>query len=385
MRILHTSDWHIGRQFHNVSLLDDQKVCLEQLIEMLKVQKIDLLLIAGDIYDRSVPPAEAVSILHKTLSHICLELKIKVVIISGNHDGPERLGFGADLLQQSGLYILTDIKQIASPIKIQINNQSVNVYGIPYCQPEHVRNVFKNDVKTFDDAHTFLVDQITQSFNKDDINILMSHCFVGGSEVSESERPLSIGGADTVTWQPMAQFDYVALGHLHAPQYRGETHIRYSGSLMKYSFSEVNQKKSVTIIECSKDEQNKKVTDIQMLPISQPKDCRIIEDEFETIIRNSFTDTHPNDYLLIRVTDKHAIIDAIGKLRTNYPNILHLEKTGMLADTQITSVTREQLKRSEFELFSEFYEQTQNEKISPQQTEVLTDLINQLHTKEPQS
>mgnify|MGYP006086795045 CR=1 FL=1 len=385
MRILHTSDWHIGRQFHNVSLLNDQQFCLKQLIDLLTTQNIDLLIIAGDIYDRSVPPADAVVLLHQTLSTICIDLKIPTIIISGNHDGPERLGFGADLLKSSGLFILTDISKCDAGIKIEKNGEHINVFAIPYCQPEHVRDQFNTDVKTFDEAHTFLVDKITKKIDRhsqnEEFNLLMSHCFVDGGEQSESERPLSIGGAETVKWQPMAQFDYVALGHLHAPQYRGKKHIRYSGSLMKYSFSEVNQLKAVTIIETL----NNKLKDIQVLEIQQKRDLRIIESQFDDIIKNGFDDKNKDDYLLIRITDTQSVIDAIGKLRLVYPNILHLEKTAINNIALNKRDIKTQLNRNEIELFTEFYEQTLEQPLTEEQNKCLQAIVKDIYLKQGQS
>ncbi|MEX2320714.1 MAG: exonuclease SbcCD subunit D, partial [Saccharospirillum sp.] len=243
MKLLHTSDWHLGRQFHNQSLLADQAEVLDQLIGYVATEQVDAVLIAGDIYDRSVPPAEAVTLLNRTLRRLCVDLAVPVIMISGNHDSAERLGFGAGLMQGAGLHILSDLAQVDVPVVIPHPEGDVAFYGIPYCQPEHVRSVFDENVRTFDEAHTFLVDRIKAACQPGQRRVLLSHCFVSGAEESDSERPLSLGGADTVRWQPMRDFDYVALGHLHAPQFRGEAHIRYSGSLMKYSFSEVTQKK----------------------------------------------------------------------------------------------------------------------------------------------
>ncbi|MDN3649132.1 exonuclease SbcCD subunit D [Reinekea marina] len=377
MRILHTSDWHIGRQFHNHNLLVEQQECLDQLIDILVRESIDAVLIAGDIYDRSVPPADAVVLLHRTLSHICLELKIPVVIISGNHDGPERLGFGADLLKSSGLHILTDLSAIETPIQIHKNDQTLNVYGIPYCQPEHVRNTFECEVKTFDEAHSFLVEKITKTMNPHETNLLMSHCFVGGGEESDSERPLSIGGADTVSWRPMVAFDYVALGHLHTPQYRGKETIRYSGSLMKYSFSEIHQNKGVNLITLSKTEP----LHVEHLPLSPVRDLRILEGKFDDLLKEGFNDERKEDYLLIRITDKESIIDAIGKLRSIYPNILHLEKTGLVTLEETKQLSKSQLQRSEIELFEDFYQATLDEPLTKAQRNLLTGLIDDLHSQ----
>ncbi|WP_287438738.1 exonuclease SbcCD subunit D [Reinekea sp.] len=381
MRVLHTSDWHLGRQFHNVSLLEDQRHVLHQLIERVRTEACDVVLIAGDVYDRSVPPAEAVALLNETLSTLCLEMGVAVVMISGNHDGAERLGFGADLLQSAGLHIISDLDHITRPVVIERAGQSVHFYGIPFCTPERVRHQFQVPVHSFDAAHSYLVDEIRQHLAQDapgTINVLLSHCFVGGALVSESERPLSIGGADTVSWQPMTDFDYVALGHLHAPQFRGQEQIRYCGSLLKYSFSEVSQDKGVVIIDLLPGQP----AQIRTEALVAQRGMRIIEGTFDTIVAAAFDDPQSDDYLLIRLTDKTAILDAMGKLRGLYPNLLHLEKPGVMVDNPLGSLSKEQLKRSEFELFADFFQQTLGEAMLPAQSEALARVIGALHQNE---
>ncbi|WP_320827141.1 exonuclease SbcCD subunit D [Reinekea sp.] len=381
MRVLHTSDWHLGRQFHNVSLLEDQRHVLQQLIERVRTEACDVVLIAGDIYDRSVPPAEAVALLNETLSTLCLDMGVAVVMISGNHDGPERLGFGADLLQAAGLHIISDLDHITRPVVIERAGQSVHFYGIPFCTPERVRHHFQVPVHSFDAAHTYLVNEIRQQLAQDSpgsINVLLSHCFVGGALVSESERPLSIGGADTVSWQPMSDFDYVALGHLHAPQFRGQEQIRYCGSLLKYSFSEVSQDKGVVLIDLLPGQPVQMRTEALLAR----RGMRIIEGEFEAIVAAAFDDPQSDDYLLIRLTDKTAILDAMGKLRGLYPNLLHLEKPGVMVDNPLGSLSKEQLKRGEFELFADFFQQTLGEPMVPAQREALARVIGDLHQGE---
>ena len=381
MRLLHTSDWHLGRQFHNVSLLDDQRHVLKQLIDLVKTHDVDVVVIAGDIYDRSVPPAEAVTLLNDTLKTLCLELDVAVVMVSGNHDGAQRLGFGASLLQASGLHILSDLAKISEPVDIQVGQECLRFYGIPYCLPEEVRHHFTSEVDTFDAAHTFLVNNIVEQLDRSKCNVLLSHCYVDGSETSESERPLSIGGADTVAWQPMVPFDYVALGHLHAPQFRGKEHIRYSGSLLKYSFSEVNQPKGVTLVELEGGlaPMPAKITKLPLYPI---RDMRVIEGEFATILEQAKTDAHPDDYLLIRLTDKISILDAVGKLRYFYPNLLHLEKPGMAGSNQTAVLAKAQLQRSELDMFTDFFAQSHEQTLSPEQTSAIADIIQQLHNVE---
>jgi exonuclease SbcD len=371
MKLLHTSDWHLGRQFHNQSLLADQARMLDQVIDYVATEQIDVVLIAGDVYDRSVPPAEAVKLLNQTLRRLCVDLAVPVIMISGNHDSAERLGFGAGMMQGAGLHILSDLAQVDTPVVIPHPDGDVAFYGIPYCQPEHVRSVFDENTRTFDEAHTFLVERIKSAFQPGQRQVLLSHCFVGGAIESDSERPLSLGGADTVRWQPMRDFDYVALGHLHAPQYRGETHIRYSGSLMKYSFSEVTQKKSVTRVDLSADDSVELIT----LPLIPVRDLRILEGEFDQLIAAGKDDPRAGDYLLVRLTDTRAILDTLNQLRQVYPNVLHLEKPGLAPDRQAQLASREQLKRTELELFADFFEQTQGEPLDEAQYDAVKTVI----------
>ena len=228
MKFIHTSDWHIGRQFHNVSLLEDQRHVLNQLVEHIQREAVDAVVIAGDVYDRSVPPAAAVELLDEVLNRICNELGVPVLLIPGNHDSAERLRFGSRQLRQAGLHIIGELNQINEPIKIAGCSLEVHFYGIPYNDPETVRNQFGADVSTHDAAHRHLVEQIINAKAADTHSILISHCFIDGWDESDSERPLSIGGADRISYEAFVGFDYVALGHLHGPQHKGEAHNRIS-------------------------------------------------------------------------------------------------------------------------------------------------------------
>ncbi|GAA0298828.1 exonuclease SbcCD subunit D [Psychrosphaera haliotis] len=377
MKFLHTSDWHIGRQFHNVSLLEDQQHVLNQIIDYIKDEAVDAVVIAGDIYDRSLPPASAVEVLDNVLSVICSELNVPVIMIPGNHDSAERVRFGAKQMKSSGLHILGSLEGVAEPVVIKTSDAEVAFYGIPYCEPLMVRDVFKSDVKTYDEAHTFLVNEIKQvtqqTNNQHQVNVLLSHCFIDGAEESDSERPLQIGGADRVSYQPCVDFDYVALGHLHSPQYKGEPHIRYSGSIMKYSFSEQNQKKGVTLVEVNEGG----LVSQKHLPLIPLRDMRIIEGELATILENGKVDPNSDDYLLVRLTDKHAILDPMGKLRSVYPNVLHLEKIG-IQESSNTKLKKESLKRGELEMFKDFYSQVAGEPMSDEQHELVADLVSGL-------
>jgi len=377
MKFIHTSDWHIGRQFHNVSLLDDQRFVLDQLVDIIRHQHIDALIIAGDIYDRSIPPANAVELLDDVLKIICLDLSVPVIMIPGNHDSAQRLGFGSQQLKQAGLHILADLSKVAEPvvIKNKDKNETCNFYGIAYNDPEHVRNQFDVSIADYQQAHVFLVNLIKLNKNQQQANIIISHCFVDGAEESESERPLSIGGTDRISADLFKEFDYAALGHLHGPQYKGEKYIRYSGSLLKYSFSEQHHNKGVTLVEL----ENNKLKGISHLPLTPLRNMRVIEGALEEILQQGRVDPDAEDYLLVRLTDTHAILDAMGKLRDVYPNVLHLEKPGLMASAENYQIDREKIKRSELEMFHDFFNQVTGHELSDLQADALKQTVSKLH------
>ncbi|MBE9549432.1 MAG: exonuclease SbcCD subunit D [Proteobacteria bacterium] len=361
MKFIHTSDWHIGRQFHNVSLLEDQQHVLEQILGYIKEENVDAVVIAGDIYDRSVPPAVAVELLDEVFNTIC-STGVQLLLIPGNHDSAERLGFASRQLRQAGVHIFGNFNQMTDPVLVKGAEASVYFYGIPYNDPTQVRNHYEADVSSYDEANDYLLEQINAVRDKDAINVLISHCFIDGADESESERPLSIGGADRVSYQSFADFDYVALGHLHSPQYKGGKHIRYSGSILKYSFSEQKQNKGITLVEMNASG----VKAIKNLPLNPLRDLRIIEGELHKIIEAGKVDPGADDYLLIRLTDTHAILDPMGKLRTVYPNVLHLEKPGMLINVD-QKISRDRLKRGELEMFRDFFKQVHGQPLSKDQ------------------
>ena len=377
MKFIHTSDWHIGRQFHNVSLLDDQRHVLEQVIEHIKNEAVDAVIIAGDIYDRSVPPAAAVSLLDEVLNTICSGLGVPVILIPGNHDGAERFRFGSNQLSQAGLHIIGDLNQITQPVILNKNGCEVSFYGIPYNDPESVRNHFSVDVSTHDEAHQYLVEHINTVKTDNAINVLISHCFIDGAEASESERPLSIGGADRVSVEPFKAFNYVALGHLHNPQHKGAEHIRYSGSILKYSFSEQRQQKGVTLVEMNEDG----VKSTTHLPLTPLRDMRILEGDLETLLKQGSTDPNNQDYLLIRLTDQSAILDPMSKLRQVYENVLHIEKT-WLQDSGNLKANREKLKRGELEMFQDFFKQISGNDLTTEQQTAIKNIITTISTHE---
>ncbi|HHG3148095.1 TPA: exonuclease SbcCD subunit D [Vibrio parahaemolyticus] len=374
MKFIHTSDWHLGRQFHNVSLLEDQQAVLEQLIQYIENNPVDAVIVAGDVYDRSVPPTIAIELLNRVVKRICGELNTPMILISGNHDGAERLGFGSEQMKRSGLHIISNFEDMLTPVVIETKAAGhVAFYGMPFNDPEQVRYVYKEPVSTHDEAHKLLAEKITEQFQSEHRNILISHCFVDGAIESESERPLSIGGSDRVSHEHFLNFDYVALGHLHQPQKKGEEYIRYSGSLMKYSFGEQNQKKGFTLVEIGKDG----FIGAEHIELTAPHEIRIVEGELEQILEWGKTDPKNEDYLLVRLMDKHAILNPMEKLRTVYPNVLHLEKPGMLIGVE-QEMAQAKLARSEIDMFKDFFAEAQDSELSNEQEQAISDIIKQL-------
>lgn len=373
MKFIHTSDWHIGRLFQNISLLDDQLYVLQQLKRYAIEHQIDALVVAGDIFDRSVPPADAVDALNCFLDEFTRALNIPVIMISGNHDSAKRLRFGAQYMQDAGVYILSDIHNIETPIEVTSGDQLVRFYGIPYHDPVEVREAFDCDVRSYDEAHTYLVDKIKPQLANGIPSVLISHCFIDGAQESDSERPLSIGGADRVSYEPLSDFSYVALGHLHGPQYKGHEHIRYSGSLMKYSFSEYKQSKGVTLVEISPTGE----ASYEHLPLQPKRELRVLEGELETIIEQGRTDEKNDDYLLVKLTDSKDILDPMGQLRAVYPNVLQLERLSFAVSSGNRLVTDLGNRKTELEVFDDFFEQVMGEGLSEAQTELLSETINE--------
>ncbi|MCG0010730.1 MULTISPECIES: exonuclease SbcCD subunit D [Vibrio] len=374
MKFIHTSDWHLGRQFHNVSLLEDQQAVLEQLIQYIENNPVDAVIVAGDVYDRSVPPTIAIELLNRVVKRICGELNTPMILISGNHDGAERLGFGSEQMKRSGLHIISNFEDMLTPVVIESKAAGhVAFYGMPYNDPEQVRYVYKEPVSTHDEAHKLIAEKITEQFQSEHRNILISHCFVDGAIESESERPLSIGGSDRVSHEHFLNFDYVALGHLHQPQKKGEEYIRYSGSLMKYSFGEQNQKKGFTLVEIGKDG----FIGAEHIELTAPHEMRIVEGELEQILEWGKTDPKNEDYLLVRLMDKHAILNPMEKLRTVYPNVLQLEKPGMLIGVE-QEMAQAKLARSEIDMFKDFFAEAQDSELSNEQEQAISNIIKQL-------
>lgn len=381
MKILHTGDWHIGKLVHGIHMTKDQKYLLEQLMDVIKQEKPDVMIIAGDIYDRSIPPVEAVELLDGFLSEAVLTHKLKIIAIAGNHDSSNRVGFASRLLTDQGLHIHGNIRKIIEPIMIEDESGPVYFYPIPYVEPAIIREIYGDDnIIDHDTAMKRITTDIHTNKPNDGRHICIAHGFVMGvieAEISDSERPLSIGGSEYVDVRYFEGFNYVALGHLHKPQKVKHEHIRYAGSLLKYSFSEANQKKSITMVDLN-DSGSVNIRQISLNPI---KDMRIIKGKLENLMDPTiYSETHTEDYLMAILTDRGEIMDAIGKLRSIYPNILKIEREAFEREAGMmqTSAGHAFAQKSILELFREFYENVSAEAFTEEKRDVIISVLNVL-------
>lgn len=362
MKIIHTGDWHIGKIVNQRHMTMDQEYILGKLMVMLETEKPDALIVAGDIYDRGIPPVEAVELLDKVLSYILLKLSIPVLMIAGNHDSPDRLGFGSQLLRDRGLYIAGPFQKEIQKVILVDEYGPINFYLIPYAPPAIVREVLEcSDVCDHDTAMKAIVDRIRQVWNEEERNVVVAHGFIRGVEeleLSESEKPLSVtlavGGTDFVDVKHFDGFAYTALGHLHSPQQAGSSRVRYAGSLLKYSFSEVRQEKSVTQVEIGAGGQLL----VECRPLLPLRNMRKIRGPLKELLDpDVYTDTAVEDYLHVTLTDEGELIEPMSKLRRVYPNILSLDielKERQVGESK-TSAGQGYKYKSKLDLFSDFY------------------------------
>ena len=321
MKLIHLADLHIGKRVNEISMIEDQRYILKQVLECVDEEQPDGILIAGDIYDKTVPSVEAVQLLDSFLTKLS-DRKMPVYLISGNHDSAERVSFGAKLLTKSQIYMATQYQGKIEKVTVQDTYGRVNLYLLPFLKPAQVRAVWKEEaeeVSTYQDAIDFVLAK--EEINGKERNVLVAHQFVAGAQTCDSEER-SIGGLDQIAATTFQAFDYVALGHLHGPQQVSRETIRYAGTLLKYSFSEIHHKKSITIVEIGKKGQ----IEVRQRLVHPLHDMRQLRGTYEELVkRENYENTDTADYLRIILTDEEDVYDAVGKLRVIYPNLMRLE------------------------------------------------------------
>lgn len=367
MKFVHIADLHLGKIIHQYSLLPIQKQLLDELLDYMNKEEIKVLVIAGDVYDRSIPSSEAVSILDDFLSKAIVDHHIKVLMISGNHDSHERLHFASTLLKKQGLYIETEVYEEMKPVVVD----DVNFYLLPFMKPTAIRQLYHDDsISTYQEAlETYLSKQNIDTTKK---NVLVTHQFVGKNSVtSDSEMTLSVGGSEIVDVSLFDKFDYVALGHLHAPQRVKRDTIRYSGSLMRYSFDEVKQKKSICIVDTED-------FSLSFHTLNPYIDLKQYEGLYEDFMKEDYIDKK-DDLLSLQLLDHKIVPHAIDHLRALYPNILQISYPFFLKNNNIIKGDISSVETMEIpELYKKFYTYMTNEEIEKDSLETINKLLEEV-------
>ena len=375
MKLFHLSDLHIGKRVNECSMIEDQKYILKRILDLAEEEKPDGIILAGDIYDKQIPSAEAVQVFDEFITRLAGRA-IPVFIISGNHDSAERLAFGGRLLNSRGIYLSPVYDGSVTKIPLKDQYGTVWIHLLPFIRPSTVRHVFENEADLVTDVQTAAETVIRHmEIDLKDRNILVAHQFVTGASRCESED-VQVGGLDNIDAAVFTPFDYTALGHIHSPQNVGTDRVRYCGTPLKYSFSEVDQEKSITVVELEK----KGTVRTSLLPLKPLRDMRKLRGTYlELTDRSFYRDMNREDYIQVTLTDEDDVPDGLQKLRVIYPNIMQL-----LYDNQRTKTTQEVdaaqavEKKTEIELFYEFYELQNNQPMTKQQKDFAEQLIREI-------
>lgn len=380
MKLFHLSDLHIGKRVNEFSMLEDQEYILRQILKTADKEQVEAVLIAGDVYDKQVPSAETVRLFDWFLTQLNSR-KLPVFVIGGNHDSVERLSFGAQIMEESGVYLTQSYDGKVVPVRLEDEYGPVNLWMLPFLKPAMVKRFFpEQEIVTYQDALETVIGNM--ELNREERNLLIAHQFVTGAVTGGSEDSVEVfvGGVENVDASVFADFDYVALGHIHRAQSAGGEQIRYSGTPLKYSFSEIRHEKSVTIAELKE----KGSLTVHQVPLKPLHDMREIRGSYEELVlRENYQGTNLEDYLHVILTDENDIPDVIGRLRSIYPNIMKLDY-----DNQRTRRNQELMKeeaaveQSPMELLGQFFSQQNNQEMSPEQTEYARTLMETIRKEE---
>jgi len=378
MKFFHTADWHLGKLVQGVYMTDDQRYILEQFIQAIEEEKPDAVIIAGDLYDRAVPPTEAVHLLNDVLERIVLQLKTPVLTIAGNHDSPSRLNFGSRMMENNGLHMVGQLSENPQAIILHDAHGQVHFHLIPYCDPSIVRNVFEDEeIRTHNDAARKITDHIKANMDPNARHVFVGHAFVtpSGEEeenTSDSERPLSIGGAEYVDAHHFTDFHYTALGHLHQAHYVSNETIRYAGSILKYSISEEHHNKGFHIVEMD----GEGAVAVEKRALLPKKDMRTVEATMEEI----YTHEKSEDYVFIRLLDETPVLSPMEKVRSIYPNAMHVERKyhALTAETINGEKKTERSTWSDFDLFKAFYKEVKGVETTEETEGLFKEVLDEL-------
>lgn len=379
MKLLHIADLHIGKRVNEFSMLEDQKYILQEILRIVDEIKPLGILMAGDIYDKSLPSGEAVEVLDEFLTEL-VSRKVQLFIVSGNHDSAERLNYGSRIMEKNGVHIAGTFDGKLKQIVIIDDLGPVNIYLLPFVKPAMVNpHYLDQDIQTYEDALNIVID--ASKIDEKERNILVAHQFIthGGKEPERSDsETLAIGGLDNIDASVFEPFDYVALGHLHGPQSIGRKMVRYAGSPLKYSFSETRQNKSVTILELGQ----KGTLDVRTVSLTALHDMRTIKGPLEELVRaGASLPEISQDYIRAILTDEDEVYDAIGQLRQVYPNMMRIDFENSRSRQNFNSKTAasgDVARKSPLELFGEFYTKQNNIEMTEEQRQVIQEVLEQV-------
>lgn len=372
MRLLHLADLHLGKRVYEFSMIEEQKYILQQVLDILDKEQIEGLILAGDIYDKTVPSAEAVLLFDDFLAKVA-EREVPVFLVSGNHDSAERLSFGARLFAKSKIYFGAGYQGEVEKITVEDKYGRIHFYLLPFVKPVFVKHAFPkqaDEIHSYQDALRVVLEHTV--VETEERNVLVAHQFVTGASRCESEE-ITVGGVDNVDAALFAPFDYVALGHIHSPQWVGRETIRYAGTPLKYSFSEANHQKAAVLIEL----QEKGKIRIGELPLKPLHDMRKLKGTYEELtIRSFYENTDTQDYIQITLTDEEDIFDAMGKLRVIYPNLMKLEYDNCRTrGKQEIEAVEAMEKKSPADLSRELFLLQNNKPMSEKQEKIMDEFI----------
>lgn len=358
MRFLHTADWHLGKLLHGVHLTEDQRYLLDQVVEIAHEMDPDAVIVAGDVYDRSVPPAEAVELLDDVLTRFVVDVDVPVIVIGGNHDSADRLDFGSSILERQGLHVFSKLRESPGHVTIEDAHGPVHLLAFPFAEPAMARSVFGDDeIRSHDDVLAAQVASASDRIPDGERAIAIAHVFAQGGDLADSERTLSIGGAETVHVSRFDRFCYTALGHLHRRQHIGASdeaappNVRYSGSLMKYSFNETGHDKSVHVVDVDADGS----CTVDTVSLTLRRDLRRIEGTLQQILDGPVDEDAAQDYIWVTLTDDGPVHDAMSRIREVYPNALHVERPRRVETNELQQLTGDASSLSVDEVFEQFF------------------------------
>ncbi|MCZ2257920.1 exonuclease SbcCD subunit D [Sporosarcina sp. G11-34] len=381
MKFFHTADWHLGKLVQGVYMTENQRFVLEQFIEAIKIEKPDVVIIAGDLYDRAVPPTEAVALLDETLEKIIMELKTPILAIGGNHDSPGRLHFGSGLMKGKGYHVVGQLQKDTKPIVLSDAYGEVHFHLVPFADPSVVKHLHEDEtISNHNDAMKKVIDGIQKSMDKNARHVFVGHAFVtphGESEnnTSDSERPLAIGGAEYVSAHLFEPFHYTALGHLHQAHYVLNEKIRYAGSPLKYSISEERHNKGFFIVEMDSEGQ---IT-VERRELKPKHDMRTVEGTMEDILLHAVNE----DYVFVKLLDETPVLFPMEKIRSVYPNAMHVERK-LFKPISIVEDERQlkHAKQDDMTLFKSFYEEMKGEAADDETKNLFAEVLHEVMHRE---